>query len=51
MGRQKLVAATPILATVTFFVLGFTVHGAWAWAWLVFFAIPLVAIFLGRRSD
>jgi hypothetical protein len=47
MGGSRLVAVTPILAAVIFFVLGFTVHGAWAWAWLVFFAVPIVAILSG----
>lgn len=31
----------PILITIVFLLLGFTVSGAWAWSWVLFLSIPM----------
>jgi len=42
--------ATPLVATLLFFVLGFAFDG-WAWAWLVFLVVPIVYVFLRPDKD
>lgn len=42
-GGEKIIAASPLLATIIFLVLGFTVD-AWHPGWLVFLLIPLSGI-------
>lgn len=43
LSRAKIMAITPILATVAFFICG-NVFGGWAWAWIFFLAVPLAGI-------
>lgn len=43
VSRQQVMALTPILATIAFFVCGFA-FGGWAWAWLFWLAVPVVGI-------
>ena len=47
-----LVALSPFVAVLLFFLVGF--QGGWAWSWLFFLLIPVTAIIVfgptGRRS-
>ncbi len=50
-GGEKIIAASPLIAVLTFFLLGF-VFDAWHPGWLVFFIIPVSAIiFTPYRKD
>ncbi|HAQ56874.1 MAG TPA: hypothetical protein DCR44_05700 [Acholeplasmatales bacterium] len=42
--KNRIVALSPFLATILFFLLGFLVPGAWAYAWIAFLLIPMTAI-------
>ncbi|MFA5007007.1 MAG: DUF1700 domain-containing protein [Candidatus Izemoplasmatales bacterium] len=42
--KNRLVALSPFLATIAFFLLGFFVPGAFAYAWIAFLLIPITAI-------
>lgn len=50
LSRSKIMAATPILATIGFFVCGFAFNG-WAWAWVFWLAVPLVGILTSDDDD
>lgn len=41
---SKFIALTPFIALSIFFVVGFTIPGAWMYAWLAFLLIPMSAI-------
>lgn len=43
--RVQIVTITPLIATTVYVILGFTMD-AWAWAWVVFLAIPMTAVLL-----
>ena len=47
--RDKWVALTPFVATISFFVIGFLLDG-FAYAWLVFLLIPMSAIALNTKG-
>ncbi|AIO18591.1 hypothetical protein KQ51_00711 [Candidatus Izimaplasma bacterium HR1] len=46
----KLIAITPFISLVIFFILGFGYEG-WTYAWLVFLIIPVSAIFLEMDNE
>ena len=48
---SKLIAITPFIALPLFFLLGFTVPGAWTYAWLAFLIIPMTAIITQGPQD
>lgn len=48
--NNKWIALTPFIALILFFLLGFTVPGAWMYAWLTFLIIPMSAIILEGPS-
>lgn len=47
--RGKIIAATPLLATIVYLLLGFCA-GAWHPGWIVFLAIPIVPMILGKTT-
>lgn len=49
LSRAKIMAITPLLATIAFFVCGFAFDG-WAWSWIFWLSIPIMGI-LTRDDD
>ena len=49
LSRAKIMAITPLLATIAFFVCGFAFRG-WAWAWVFWLSVPIMGI-LTRDDD
>lgn len=47
--RNKLIAATPLIALIAYLLLGFCAN-AWHPGWIVFFAIPVMPLILGKKS-
>lgn len=45
--RTKIISATPMITVIIYLLLGFCAN-AWHPGWIVFFAIPLVPMLLGR---
>ena len=48
-GGERIIALSPFLATITFFILGFGFN-LWHPGWLVFFIIPILGIFTGKKG-
>ena len=47
--KRKIIAATPMISLIAFLLLGFCAD-AWHPGWIVFFAIPVVQIFLPKKK-
>lgn len=47
--RGKIIAATPLLATIVYLLLGFCAD-AWHPGWIIFLTIPVVEIFLPNKG-
>lgn len=47
--RGKIIAATPLITVIIYLLLGFCAN-AWHPGWIVFFAIPIVPMILGRLT-
>lgn len=43
LSKGQILAITPIVATILFFLCGF-LFGGWVWSWLFFLAVPIVGI-------
>ncbi len=47
--RSKIIAATPMITIIIYLLLGFCAN-AWHPGWVVFLAIPLVPMLLGKKT-
>lgn len=47
--RTKIITATPIITLIVYLLLGFCAD-AWHPGWVVFFAIPIVPMLLGKKT-
>ena len=47
---SKIVALTPFVATIVFFIIGFGFNG-WAWGWIAYLLIPVTAIWMNMEND
>lgn len=49
--KNKIIAITPFVVLIAFFLTGFFVPGAWSWNWTFFLMIPAVSIALNIRFN